>query len=69
MRDDAIRGRDLAALAAALMLAAAPLGPAGAATMIVCTADGPVQLPLGGKPRPDEKARAHACTLRERRRG
>lgn len=64
-----MRGRDLAALAATLMLATAPLAPAGAATMIVCTADGPVQLPVGGKPRPDDKACAHACTLRDRKRG
>jgi hypothetical protein len=69
MRADPIRGRDLAALAATLMLAVSPLAPAGAATMTVCTADGPVQLPFGGKPQPDDKACAHACTLRERKRG
>jgi len=63
------RGRDLAALAATLMLALSPLGPAGAATMTVCTSDGPIQLPLGDKPRPDDKACAHACTLRDRKRG
>jgi hypothetical protein len=63
------RGRDLAALAAMLMLAFSPLGPAGAATMTICTADGPIRFPLGDKPKPDDKACAHACTLRERRRG
>ena len=61
-----MRGRDLAALAAMLMLAEAPLTPAGASAMRLCTADGPAQ---GGKPKPDDKACAHACTLRDRKRG
>lgn len=64
-----MRGRDLAALAALLMLAATPLTPAGAAAMRLCTGAGPAQLPIDGKQRPDDKACAHVCTLRERKRG
>lgn len=61
----------LLALAAALMLALGP-APASAQDMtLICTPNGLEQVPVEGERQPDGGMAgcAHACVLRERRRG
>ena len=70
---DALEARPstLLALAATLMLALGPSPVAAREMATVCTADGVKQMPVDGKNPPDTGTSgcAHACVLRERRRG
>lgn len=70
---DALDARPTAvlALAAAIMLALGPSPVAAQQMALVCTQNGLEQVPVNGQSKPEEgiPGCAHACMVRERRRG